>query len=638
MTSLLFPHNPPAWLLRLRIPLIGATHAAVAAAALLLSFFIRANFDLAGFGQHYSIIIQLLPVAVLIKLVSLRYFDLHRGLWKYVSTNDLAQILKACTASTLFLALFVYLLHWEGVPRGVYLLDWTYSVMGFGGIRLTARLLRELRPRSAGDSGRRVLVVGAGDTGETALRTLLRSRDSAVVGFLDDDPGKHALTLHGLPVLGTLADAPWLIQKHGITTVVLAIPNADKKTVRHLVESCSTLKVKFQLQPLLQEISGKPSFDRLRDLKLEDLLGRDPIQLDRTPVAASLKDKTVLVTGAGGSIGSELARQIAGYGPRQLVLLDVGETPLFEIDRELRFNHPDLPIAAVFCDIKNAGKVDQTIETYRPDVIYHAAAYKHVPLMEAHPTDAVLNNVRGTHHLAEAARRHGVPKFLMISTDKAVTPRSVMGSTKRCAELLLSTLGRNGTAFVAVRFGNVLGSNGSVVPIFQKQIAQGGPVTVTHPDVTRYFMTIPEAVELVLQASAIGKDGDLFMLEMGQPVKIVALAKNMIELAGFTPGEEIAIEFTGLRPGEKLHEELAYKDEDVVPTGVPKLLLHKGRPGQPPPAELGAAIARLETLAAAGNEPEALALLRRIVGHNPATNTGKIPPFKSLAATTSKSA
>lgn len=608
-------------LVRHRVFLIFLSHSVLGVSAYLFAFLLR--FEFSPPAEVLAIIEGTVLPVLAIKMLSLRYFDLHKGLWRYVSVRDLAQILKACTLSTILLVLWVVffrntpLLKVNYFPRSIYVLDWIMSIMLYGGIRFGIRMFREiLQDSDAQLNGRRALIIGAGDRGEMALRALQRSpqREVFPIGFLDDDPAKAGVTLHGLPVLGTLADAPRLIQQHQVSLAIIAIPATSKKVLRQLFERCANLKVHFQILPPLEDVSGQPDKvhrNRIRDVRVEDLLGRDPIHLDPAPVAASLGGQCVMVTGAGGSIGSELARQIASFKPRTLVLLDVGETPLFEIDRELRERYPELPLVPVFCNIQHAADVEAAIVTYKPDLIYHAAAYKHVPLMEGHPVHAVLNNVGGTHNLARAAIRHNVKRFLMISTDKAVAPKSVMGSTKRCAELLLKFLGGHGTEFVAVRFGNVLGSNGSVVPIFQKQIERGGPITITHPEITRYFMTIPEAVELVLHASSIGHDGDLFMLEMGDPVKIADLARNMVELAGLTVGEDIEIRFTGLRPGEKLHEELAYQHEAVTPTAVPKLLLHQE--ATRPPSHIRGCIAELEHAAITGDQKEVYDLLRRIV-------------------------
>ena len=553
-------------------------YAALAAMGFVLSFWLR--FDEKAFINSLGMIHALILPVVIIKLACVWCFGLHKGMWRYAGVNDLLQVFKVATFGTLGILAWVVITRTTGVPRSIHLLYWNLTILLFGGIRFASRLVREAARKSmfAPDESS-TLIVGAGDTGEAVLRALQRDsrRQHNVAGFLDDDSSKKNSTLHGLPILGTLDEAPRIITELNVETVIIATPGASKRILRRLVEECAShKKIRFQIAPAIMDlISGKLNLDRIRNVRVEDLLGRDPVHLDPGPVKDCISGKTILITGAGGSIGSELARQIAPGKPARLILLDIGETPLFEIDRELKEAYPGLNVIPVLCDIKNAAILDEVFAEHKPQLVYHAAAYKHVPLMESHPEKAVLNNIFGTRNLAEAAIRNGTAKLLMISTDKAVSPSSVMGASKRGAELLLQSLGGRGTEFIAVRFGNVLGSNGSVIPIFKKQIENGGPITVTHPDITRYFMTIPEAVELVLQASAVGQGGELFMLEMGEPVKIVDLAKNMIELSGMVVGEDIEIKFSGLRPGEKLYEELAYQHEEVTPTAVPKLLRHR---------------------------------------------------------------
>jgi FlaA1/EpsC-like NDP-sugar epimerase len=385
--------------------------------------------------------------------------------------------------------------------------------------------------------------------------------------------------MHGFRVLGKLENAQKIIKKHHITELLIAMPSAPKSTVRKFVDNCSDEKIKFRILPAMADIiTGKLTVQHIRDVEVEDLLGREPISLDRSRVLEQMRGKCVLVTGAGGSIGSELARQIAGYNPRHLLMLDMGETPLFEIDREIAELTPNVKRTAIVCDIKNRHAVQSIFQTHAPNLVFHAAAYKHVPLMEDHPSEAVTNNILGTRNLAETAVKYETEKFVMISTDKAVRPTNVMGATKRCAELLVNALNQDSkTAFASVRFGNVLGSNGSVVPIFKKQIKNGLPIKITHPDITRYFMTIPEAVELVLQAETIcsKQGGEVFILDMGEPIKIVDLAKNLIKLSGLKEEEDIDIVYTGLRPGEKLYEELIAHGEDVELTDIPKIMVHR---------------------------------------------------------------
>ncbi|MFA5205791.1 MAG: nucleoside-diphosphate sugar epimerase/dehydratase [Lentisphaeria bacterium] len=559
-------------------------------------------------SSEWEIFLRLLPFVVLWKVAALGWFQLFQGFWRYAGTHDLIRIIKACTASALGIVLTVVFLRMApGFPRSVYVLDWLVSIFAFGGLRLLARLLRDMFEDSVADApGARVLIIGAGDNGEAALRELRKHFRGVyhVIGFLDDNLEKQGVLIHGVKVLGRTSDIARMIREQGVTEVLFAISNAPKRLYRSLVEACAGQKVMFRMVPSVGDfIAGRQRLPRLREVSVEDLLGRDPVQLDREQVAAELKGRCVLVTGAGGSIGSELVRQIAAFHPARIVLFEIGESPLFEIHRQLQERFPDLPCEAVLGDIMHAEQVEAVFAAFKPELVFHAAAFKHVPMMERYPTAAVLNNLRGTRQVAEAAVRHGAAKFVLISSDKAVHPRNVMGATKRCAELLLKTLAvGQGTRFITVRFGNVLGSNGSVVPIFRQQIATGGPVRVTHPETTRYFMTIPEAVELVLQAGAAGRGGELFMLDMGEPIPILTLAKNMIELSGLTVGEDVEILFTGLRPGEKLHEELAAVGEDVVATEIPKVMRHRDGNGVDREALRNQLLA-LE-VAAEGGQPE----------------------------------
>lgn len=559
---------------RYRRALVLTLHGILAAAAYFAAFVLR--FD--GFDWDailVGIFIHTLPLAVLLKTIAVSRFNLASGLWRYVGMADLVRILKAVTVSTiLFIICIVFVRGLRGYPRSVFLIDYILTVTLFGGIRFASRAYREaFRPSNVG-SARRTLIVGAGDTGEQAVRSI--QRDSPihhVVGFLDDDTSKHHLRIHDIPVLGSMTDAPALIEELEIQEVVIAIPRAGKAVVRRLVEECSAPGVSFRIVPAFRDlISGAVRLEQMREVRVEDLLGRDPIDLERGRVSEEIAGRCVLVTGAGGSIGAELARQVSQYGPSLLILLDVAETPLFHVEQELKRKVPNLDMLPIIGDIKQPEFLDALFQQHRPDFVFHAAAYKHVPLMERHPVEAILNNVRGTYNLIEASGKYGTEKFVMISTDKAVRPTNVMGATKRCAELLVSTnQWTDSTTFCTVRFGNVLGSNGSVVPTFRRQIAAGGPVTVTHPDIERFFMTIPEAVELVLQASTIGQSRDVFVLDMGEPVRIVDLAERMIALTGLEPGRDIEIAFTGLRPGEKMYEELTAYGESLEPTEIPKL-------------------------------------------------------------------
>ncbi len=542
--------------------------------AFILAFLIR--FDFSAIPPRFETLMMMaLPVSTGIKGFAVIYFGLTSGLWRYVGINDLSRILKAVAVSSVAFIIATLLLFGHGFPRSIYILDFLLTVSLLGGMRFAIRLFREsFRPMIRQISGKRTLIVGAGDAGEIALRSLMKDYMGVyqVVGFLDDDPAKRNMSIHGYPILGTVADAPRLVKELEITEVLVAISAASKQFIRDLVESCAGHNVNFRIMPAIKSfMTGEMQIEAIRKVKVEDLLGRDPIQLDRTIVAQQIQGKCVLITGAGGSIGSEIARQVAAYNPTKLVLVDFAESALFEIDRELREAHPVLDLCPCLVDVRHADDVNRIFQSEQPNQVFHAAAYKHVPLMEQHPTDAVRTNVFGTSNVVQAAVDHGVNRFVMISTDKAVRPGNIMGATKRLCELVVARQRQNGTQFASVRFGNVLGSSGSVIPIFEKQIAKGGPVRVTDPEMTRFFMTIPEAVELVLQASALAADNDVFVLDMGTPVKIMDLARNMIELSGMVVDGDIKIEITGARPGEKTHEELVTYGENLTKTSVDKI-------------------------------------------------------------------
>jgi FlaA1/EpsC-like NDP-sugar epimerase len=566
--------NPIPLFLRYRRLFIILLHALLAMLVYALAFALR--FDGVIPEQFFPLFLKTLPGAVILKVVIMDVFKLHRGLWRYVSLDDLVRLVKAVTVSTVCFVLFNYfILHLNEFPRSIYLIDWMLAVMVFAGKRVIIRILRELSHEADADPEEKpILIAGAGDTGEMALREMTAKSPlgRSIVGFVDDDPTKRDTSVRGIRVLGPLSATPRLIDSEGIGTVLVAMPSAPKRVVRELVQSCSSLNVKFKILPAFRDlVTGSYQYQSIRDIELEDLLGREPIALNRENVVSDLHDRVVLVTGAGGSIGSELALQAAQAGPRLLVILDNAESPLFDVDRRLREQFPKLHIVPAIADVRERKAIMDLFDTYRPARVFHAAAYKHVPLMEAHPIEAVWNNVIGTKNVIDAAGRFGVEKFLLISTDKAVYPKNIMGASKRAAEILVSQANGNGTRYLAVRFGNVLGSNGSVVPIFQDQIKHGGPIKVTHPEVTRFFMTIPEAVELVLQSLTIGEGGEVFVLDMGEPVRIVDLAKNMIRLSGLVEGDDIQIEYTGLRPGEKMHEILNDQQEHLLPTAIPKV-------------------------------------------------------------------
>lgn len=466
--------------------------------------------------------------------------------------------------------------------EGVIMLDLFTTIMLLAGLRMLVRLYHEEFFSETRGSARRFLIVGAGNAGEALLREMLRRKDVQydVVGFIDDNPAKIGMSIHGIAVLGNVDQLPEICKKQNIDEIAIAIPSASRRQLRRVVQVCQGTKLRFSTVPSLTDIaSGKLRVSQMRDVDINDLLGRDVVKLDLGEIEKYIKNRVILVTGAGGSIGSEMCRQVCAFGPKLLLLVEQAENPLFFIEGELRRNFPDVSMQALICDITDKSRVEQIFAAYRPEVVIHAAAHKHVPLMEINPGEAVKNNVIGTRTVADTADAYGAASFVMISTDKAVNPTSIMGSTKRVAEMYIQDLNNTSkTRFVTVRFGNVLGSNGSVVPIFKQQIAAGGPVTVTHPEMRRYFMTIPEASQLVLQAATMGEGGEIFVLDMGEPVKIVDLARELITLSGFRPGEDIEIQFAGLRPGEKLFEELSIEGEDMLQTGHPKIAVWKNIP------------------------------------------------------------
>lgn len=522
-----------------------------------------------------------LPFVAVVYGLGFWIFGIQRGLWRYVGFHDLKLILGAGVASTAVLYVVLHqALEWIAYPRSVIILTGLLSVVFLGGIRIAVRILREWAT-AAGSGTTRVLIVGAGNAGEMLARDLKMnpSHQYEPIVFVDDDSGKQGRTIHGVPVEGRIEDIPVLVERHAVREIVVAIPSASPLLMQRVLAASATCHVPIKTLPNVKQILDSPvSMRQVRPMRLEDLLQREPIQTDVQELHPLLEGKRVLVTGAGGSIGSELCRQIARYRPACLALFERHENSLYALELELRESFPQLDIRAVVGDVTDAAGVAGAFAALQPQLVFHAAAHKHVPLMEHNEREAVRNNVLGTKVVACAAAEAGVERFILISTDKAVNPTNVMGATKRVAEYLVQTMnGRGSTRFTAVRFGNVLGSNGSVVPLFAEQIRKGGPVTVTHPEITRFFMTIPEAVQLILQASVRGQGGDLFVLDMGEPVRIADLARNMIVLSGLVPDRDIKITFTGLRPGEKLSEELFEQGERVEPTSHVKIKRVVGR-------------------------------------------------------------
>lgn len=490
---------------------------------------------------------------------------LYKKAWEYASVGELNGILKVVTLSIVIAAIVQQLMIQE-IHFRLLTVTWLLNMLFIGSSRFCWRIYRDLHLNKKGNK-KRTLIVGAGSAGTMVARQLLNNNDADLlpIAFIDDDEKKHKLDIWGIPVIGGINDIEYAVTKLDIDNIVIAIPSLTKRELNTIFLECAKTKAKTQILPMLEDLmTGKVSVKQFRDVHVEDLLGRDPVELDIKSISENITNKVVLVTGAGGSIGSEICRQISQFNPNTLVLLGHGENSIYSIEMELKetHKHSGIKFVPVIADIQDSKKMLSILSTYQPDMVYHAAAHKHVPLMEANPEEAIKNNVIGTMNVAKAASWHGVKTFVMISTDKAVNPTSVMGATKRLAEMVIQHMDReSATKFVAVRFGNVLGSRGSVIPLFKRQIEKGGPVTVTHPDMVRYFMTIPEASRLVLQAGALAKGGEIFVLDMGDPVKIVDLAKNLIKLSGNSI-DEIGIEFSGIRPGEKLFEELL-KEEEV---------------------------------------------------------------------------
>lgn len=499
---------------------------------------------------------------------------LYRGIWRYASLMDLRRIIVAVVLAALIVATAFFMFSVSAVPRSVLLMHPLLLVITMGGSRFVYRAWRDhLLYGRVKFEGEPVLVLGAGDAAERLIRELLQSREWTVVGMLSKDPSRVGHEFWGVKILGPINDLPYWAESLSVTKVIVAMPASTATERRSAMEVAVQAGLAVLTVPSLDDmLAERVAISQVRQVQLEDLLGREPVQLDAAGLSGWLGGKRVLVTGAGGSIGSELVRQIARYEPERLVLLDVSEFALYQIQQEFRQQSPNFAVSCMVGDVKDAELLDSVFSCLRPSVVFHAAAYKHVPLMEGENAwQAIRNNVLGSKHLAEAAQRHGVEKMVLISTDKAVNPTNVMGASKRLAERVLRGLQQEtGTRFVTVRFGNVLGSNGSVIPTFREQIARGGPVTVTHPEIIRYFMLIPEASQLVLQAGLMGKGGEIFVLEMGEPIRIADLARDMIRLSGFSE-DEIKIEFTGLRPGEKLYEELLTDNEQTLPTPHAKL-------------------------------------------------------------------
>jgi len=586
--------------------------------ALYLAFMIRFDWHLSL--QAKSAHFFLVPWVTIIRLVLFHKFGLHQWAFRYASIHEAVNVFKSTTFGTLliilvtFLKQYGYLGHSLVVGRSVPIIDYFVCFFLISGSRFLPRLLIKFKEERRYRSLKRVLVVGAGSAGEIVARELTGSRRLyQPVGFIDDNVSKKNLTIHGIKVLGTRKDIAEIVNRHRIEEIIIAIPSARGKVIRDIISRCQKIEVKFKIIPGLHKIlAGEVDIKHIREVKPEDLLGRETIQIDTSEIKSFLEDKVILVSGAGGTIGSELCRQIAGFNAGKLILYEHNENDVYFLEMELKAKYPSLEFRTIIGDIKDIGLLKHTFSRYRPQIIFHSAAHKHVPLMEENPVSAVKNNIIGTRNLIYAAEHYGVERFVFISTDKAVNPTSVMGASKRIAEMLLQAkAGSNRTKFMAVRFGNVIGSSGSVIPLFKKQIEEGGPVTVTHPEVRRFFMTVGEAIQLVIQAGAIGNGGEIFILDMGEQIKIIDLAKNLIILSGLELDENISIEFIGLRPGEKLYEETLHNIEKDKATKHDKIYITQ--PDEFDPHQLRRDIKELEKLANVMAEKKIVEKIKEII-------------------------
>jgi FlaA1/EpsC-like NDP-sugar epimerase len=549
--------------------------------AIILALFVRFEGHVNDqFLQYFSVYRENILIITAIKIVVFYYFKLYSSIWRYASINEMIKIVVASIAANAIM-ISALILKQDFLPRSVYVIATMFDMMFIGGLRFSARSLGTIYfgNRKMYQSRKRIMIIGAGDAGAMIIRELKNhySTTSAPIVIIDDDKSKQGQRISDVPIEGGRDYIPELVKKYMIDEIVIAIPSASKKQISDIVRICKKTGAKLKILPGIYElIDGVVSVNSIREVQIEDLLGREEVQIDIDEVKGYLRGKTIMVTGGGGSIGSELCRQIALQRPSKLVMVDIYENTTYDVQNELRNSFKDLNLKVYIASVRDKQRISELIGSEMPDIIFHAAAHKHVPLMEDSPKEAIKNNVFGTWNLARAAIESGVDKFVMISTDKAVNPTNVMGASKRLCEILVQSMNPlSKTEFVAVRFGNVLGSNGSVIPLFKKQISAGGPVTVTHPEVIRYFMTIPEAVQLVLQAGAMAHGGEIFVLDMGEPVRIMDLAEDLIRLSGFEPHTDIPIEIVGLRPGEKLFEELLLDEEGILDTKNKKIFVAK---------------------------------------------------------------
>ena len=549
-----------------------------------MAILMRYEFAIDAIPSHFMTPIErIMPFNILITLVIFYFFHLYSSLWAYAGETELQNIVVSCSISTVLhgIGLQFFKISSQPVPKSYYFMYLFLLVTCIFASRFSYRFFRSLKHRQQNKKNRTsVMVIGAGEAANVIIKEIVNSNFSTMVikCIIDDDKGKWGKYIQGIKVVGGRDRIVECADVYDVDEIIVAMPSANRAEIKKILEICKDTNCRLRSLPgMYQLVNGEVNVSKLRDVEVEDLLGRDPVSVDMDSILGYVQNKVVLVTGGGGSIGSELCRQIASHRPKQLVIVDIYENSVYDIQQELKVTHPELDMVVLIASVRNTNRMNYICSKYKPDIVYHAAAHKHVPLMEDSPTEAIKNNVFGTFKTAQAAAMSGVQRFVMISTDKAVNPTNIMGASKRICEMIIQTFDKHyDTEFVAVRFGNVLGSNGSVIPLFRKQIEAGGPVTVTHPNIIRYFMTIPEAVSLVLQAGAYAKGGEIFVLDMGEPVRILDLAENLIKLSGYRVGEDIKIEFTGLRPGEKLYEELLMDEEGLQDTA--NSMIHIGRP------------------------------------------------------------
>jgi len=572
------------WMRRLTLMLIDVCIVIMASIGALL---VRFDFSINAVPDYYmEVVWNTLPLLLMVAIAVFSFFRLYSTLWYYAGGTELLYLTSACIVDTIINTIVILLVYRQEeypLPRSWYFFYGALLLIMMVIGRFSQRGVKTLSSRrQQSEKMKRVLIVGAGEAGNAIIKEIVNSRyvNMKIVGIVDDDKTKKGKFLHGIKVIGDRNDIIDIAESRRVDEIIIAMPSTSAQEMKQILDICKETGCELKRLPgMFQLVNGDVSISKLKDVDVNDLLGREPIKVDLDSIMGYVSGKVVMVTGGGGSIGSELCRQIAAKNPKQLVIVDIYENTTYDIQLELKRRYPDLDLVVLIASIRNTKRMDEIFKTYRPEIVYHAAAHKHVPLMEDSPNESVKNNVLGTWKVVQAADKYKVKRFVMISTDKAVNPTNIMGATKRICEMIIQTYNnRSETEYVAVRFGNVLGSNGSVIPLFKKQIEEGGPVTVTHPDIIRYFMTIPEAVSLVLQAGAYAKGGEIFILDMGEPVKIVDLAKNLILLSGHKPNEDIQIVFTGLRPGEKLYEEMLMKEEGMQDTA--NKLIHIGKPIQ----------------------------------------------------------